>query len=234
MRGLWLISLTWMVTPARAEVMMTLTGTSDYIYRGVSQTENQPAVQAGVECSGDHAAFELWTSNANFGGPSRFFGSGHTEIATSASLFTGDERALRYELGIDYFSYPGLRPKVNYPEMTAALTHGPFSAAFHYTWTYDDSEQSAYYIEINLNRPLQFFKLSTNVHLGFSWGHAWTAYNGGPYEDFSFGVAKPLWRAILNLQIVGTVGYVPIPYGQPLSGKAEVLLSASWMFPSRE
>lgn len=85
--------------------------TSDYLFRGVSQTQRKPALQAGITWTADNGAYAgawgssiSWLSDSDPGGvqPSRTDGYG------LAGTF-GDS-GVSYDVGANYYRYPGRYP----------------------------------------------------------------------------------------------------------------------------
>ncbi len=55
---------------ASAEISTTITGTSDYIFDGISQTQGDPALQVSLDYSHESGAYAgIWTSNVEYAGP---------------------------------------------------------------------------------------------------------------------------------------------------------------------
>ena len=50
-----------------------VTLTSDYVFRGISQTDENPSIQGGFDISGDLLYAGVWGSNANYDGASGEF-----------------------------------------------------------------------------------------------------------------------------------------------------------------
>jgi uncharacterized protein (TIGR02001 family) len=54
-------------SPAKFNLAFGLAGTSDYVTRGVTQTEGRPAIQGYIEPSYGIAYVNVWSSNVDFG-----------------------------------------------------------------------------------------------------------------------------------------------------------------------
>ena len=234
--ALWLAGCGFSPTTARAEMTASATVVSDYDYRGVSQTASDPAVQIGTGYTGNHIHLEVWSSNVKFDTTPGFFDSRHSEVAYSASLLAGSDALVSYEIGVDYFTYPGWHPNLDYPEVVATVAHGAISSSLHYTWEYSNQrpQLAAYYLEANDSCQLRHWGLKAIVHVGLSWGEYWNLYNGGKYADLSLGIQREFRYATVTAQVVDTAGYVPIPHGQPFSGKARMIVSVSMEMPFRK
>jgi uncharacterized protein (TIGR02001 family) len=202
---------------------------SDYDYRGVTQSANHPALQLEVDYATDPLHVEIWTSNVQFGSEQGAFAAGHQEVAYSADLTFNKDGWLRYNVGINYATYPGLHPECNYAEVAATATHGPLSSALHYAWDYCEVNPrlGAYYEEINAQWPLGATPLAAVTHAGISWGPYWTFDNNGAYADYAAGLTGTWGRFTVLVEGINTHGYQSISHGSPLSGKAKLFVSVA-------
>jgi len=95
--------------------------TTDYVYRGLSQTEGDPAIQADVHYRGVRRwAVGVWASTVNFerrGGPS-------AEIDVYAGWDWSLDKDWDARIGLTHYFYPGDNAQVSYDydEFTASLT----------------------------------------------------------------------------------------------------------------
>lgn len=77
-------------------------GTSDYVFRGVSQTDEQPAFQAGIDASYGIFYIGAWGTNVD----SDFVGGSSAEI----DFYAGIKPTLgpaTFDFGVIYYWYPG-------------------------------------------------------------------------------------------------------------------------------
>jgi uncharacterized protein (TIGR02001 family) len=130
--------------------------TSDYVFRGVSQTQEDPAIQGGVDASYGMGYAGVWASNVDFGSkyPSTevdfYFGVKPTVADTSL------------DLGVIYYGYTkdkGLTPGAySYLELKAAAsrTFGPatLGAAVYYSPEFPGKTGHATYAELNASAPV--------------------------------------------------------------------------------
>lgn len=89
---------------------VTIGGTSDYVFRGVSQTLEDPAFQASIDASYGIAYAGIWGSNVDFGG---------TETA-EFDLYAGIKPTWKsplgevtFDFGVLYYAYPGASSSAN-------------------------------------------------------------------------------------------------------------------------
>lgn len=89
-----------------------VTGTSDYLFRGISQTNNNPAIQGYAELQlFDWVYFNVWASNQNWVATT-LQGSGYQSTNSSLEVdFSGGLRhtwgAFTLDVGAVYYTYPG-------------------------------------------------------------------------------------------------------------------------------
>lgn len=79
--------------------------TSDYVFRGVSQNRENPAIQGGLDLTYGIAYFGLWASNIDFG-PN---GDGSKQVNTELDIYGGIKPVwgpATFDLGVIYYSYP--------------------------------------------------------------------------------------------------------------------------------
>lgn len=132
--GLLLLS-----TPAMADISSTVKVVSDYTFNGVSQTSNDPALQASLDYAGANGFYAgTWMSNVDFGG------GDDTNIEWDAYL--GKYYQLNKQWGVDtgiaYYTYHGddASSSYNYPEAYAKFGYnssmGDTEVNFWYSWDY--------------------------------------------------------------------------------------------------
>jgi uncharacterized protein (TIGR02001 family) len=89
----------------RCEFSMNLAGTSDYVFRGISQTDNDPAFQGGADMACGLFYAGVWGSTVDFG-ENDF----NQSIAPyEVDLYAGIKptwRDLTFDLGVIYYAYP--------------------------------------------------------------------------------------------------------------------------------
>ena len=84
---------------------------SDYVFRGVSQNREKPAVQGGIDLGYGIAYFGLWASNVDFGNNGGFGGSAsQQQVNTELDIYGGIKPVVgpaTFDLGVIYYAYPG-------------------------------------------------------------------------------------------------------------------------------
>ncbi|GAA6211727.1 TorF family putative porin [Hyphomicrobiales bacterium 4NK60-0047b] len=90
----------------RPELSANVALTSDYIFRGISQTQEGPAIQGGFDASYKMFYAGVWASNLDFGGDDNGNDIANIEI----DLYAGIKHkfgAIEADLGVIYYAYPG-------------------------------------------------------------------------------------------------------------------------------
>ena len=182
---------------AFAQLSGTVSVVSDYRYRGVSLSDNEPAAQAGVtydDAQGWYAgAFVSTAESAGYhethGVQAIGFGGYAWRLASGLTL----------EAGADY-SVVTTSPRFDYTEVYAGFAFQNVSGRVYYSPRYFGQDSPAVYGELNLAQPLH-----DNVHLvahvGVLGSHAKTLYGPppGPVVDGAAGVSFT-WNGF-NLQV---------------------------------
>lgn len=132
--GLLLLS-----TSAVANVSSTVKVVSDYTFNGVSQTGNDPALQASLDYAADSGFYAgTWASNIDFGS------TDNTNLEWDAYVGQYFQLSEKWSLdtGIAYYTYHGesFSDNYNYPEVYAKVGYnssaGDTEVNFWYSWDY--------------------------------------------------------------------------------------------------
>ena len=101
--------------------------TSNYLFRGVTQSGNEAAVQGGLDYSHDSGLYVgTWLSNIDF--------AGGTELDVYGG-FAGESGDFGYDIGIIGYLYPAKESEedANFAEIYLGLAYDMFSAGVAYT-----------------------------------------------------------------------------------------------------
>lgn len=165
---------------ANAEISVTPAIVSDYDFRGISQTAEDPGFQLGATWSHESGFYAgVWGSNVDFGGSSP-----DVEVDVFAGFAGGDaEESFGYDIGIVTYNYPNAAAG-NYTEIYAGLSKSFFSGKLWYSPSIGG--ETAWYAEANGAFPLPY-EISFNVHAGYSFGTYWDNIE---YFDWSAGFSR--------------------------------------------
>lgn len=157
------------VTVAQAQVTGNLGLTSDYRFRGVSQTQNAPAVQGGIDYA--HSS-GFYVGNWNSSVSSQLYTNGSGVESDLYAGFKGKFLGFDLDVGSMNYFYPratnGTSTNFDTNELYVAVGKGPLTAKVsnsvsNYFGT-ANSKNSQYY-QIDLVQPITR-KLSAVAHVG--------------------------------------------------------------------
>lgn len=184
---------------AQAEVSSTWAATSDYDFRGFTQTEEDPALQGSIDFATDNGWYiGAWASNVDFGP-----GDPNLEVDLYTGFSGGAEDGLGWDVGLIYYSFPS-ESDFNYPEIYGGLSYGIVSGKLWYSNDFNNTDESAIYLEGGVDVPLPN-NFSVNAHAGYSDGDGVEAAFGlSNYLDYSVGVGYAAGNFDLELKYVDT------------------------------
>ena len=92
-----------LATGAQAEITGNVALSSDYMFRGVSQTDSTPAISGGFDYSHESGFYAgVWASNIDSG----FYSEANVEIDTYFGYAGGSDN-FSYDVGFLRYNYPG-------------------------------------------------------------------------------------------------------------------------------
>lgn len=192
------------------EVSFNAAITSDYRYRGISQTRLRPAVQSGVDYvgsasglyAGAWASTIKWTRDAG--------GGGSVELDLYAGKRGAISTEISYDVGALAYVYANNRlnnvagfANADTTEIYGQLGYGPATLKYSHAVTnlfgFADSKNSAY---LDLGAS---FDAGNAYTVSLHAGHQRIKHNGqADYTDWKVGVSKDLGFASLQLAALGT------------------------------
>ena len=190
-------------TAVGGNVSATVGLVSDYDFRGISQTLNDPAFQAGLTYTSDTGLYYgLWGSNVDFTSSDNDPGYplDIDKPSTEMDVFVGfsGEKVVGYDVGIIYYTYPN-SGELNYAEAYGSISKGP--ATLKVWWAWNDfggkGKKGAVYTEGNLNVPMNE-GFSFLAHFGYT--DADKKRSVGNYLDWSLGVGYEASNFELSLK----------------------------------
>lgn len=187
---------------------------SQYVWRGMTQTAKQPALQAGVDYAHTSGLYVgTWASNVSWlkDGAGSLYDSGGTVELDLYGGYRGalGETGIGYDLGLIRYLYPGSKrsgsPGANATELYAGLSYGWLSARYSLAasdqaWGFDDVRGTAYY-ELNADIPFGESGVSLNLHVGsfrFDGRAGGISNDEYDYEDWKVGFTKT-WDNGINI-----------------------------------
>lgn len=183
---------------ARAELGSTITLTSDYDFRGITQTALKPALQASLDythASGFYAS--AWGSNVEFGKTAK----SKVELDWIAGFKGNFAEGFGYDVGVIRYSYLPTDDEVAFNEIYAGVNLQAVSLKYWYSNSFGNVGDAASYLEANATIPLPS-EFGLALHAGHSAGKYWDNSNGRGYTDYSIGFSKPIGKLTATLKWV--------------------------------
>lgn len=175
-----------------------LTVTTDYVFRGYTQTGEDPAVQGGLDWAGPGGWYVgTWASNIDFG-------SGD-DASVEVDIYGGyawEANGVSYDLGVLYYAYPGAESSAGYDfvEAYAGLSYDldavSLSGAVHFTPDNFGETGTGWYLTGGLSGALSD-ALSMDANVGFS---QVTEDFGEDYLDWNVGLSYSFSSVALDLR----------------------------------
>jgi uncharacterized protein (TIGR02001 family) len=183
-------------TLAHADVTGNLGLTSDYRFRGISQTQNAPAVQGGIDYA--HSS-GFYVGNWNSSVSSSMYTNG---AGVESDLYVGYKKDVYKGITIDVGSYNYFYPRAttagtgsNFDtyEAFAGVGYGPVSVKYSQTlgngyFGATNAKGSKYY-QADVNYPVPGSKISLLAHAGKT---DVAGQSTGDYTDYNFGLGYNL------------------------------------------
>jgi uncharacterized protein (TIGR02001 family) len=196
--------------------------TSDYRYRGISQTRLKPAIQGGADYA-HPSGFYVGTWLSSIKWIKDFNGGADVEWDIYGGYKGEIQKDLAYDVGILTYQYPGhdLDPAPTTTELYGALTFGPATLKYSHSVTnlfgFRDSKNSGY-LDLTAN-----FDVGNGITVTPHVGYQKVAKNGDfSYTDYAVTVAKDFSGFLLSAAIVGAetkeIGGIKA-YASPANGK---------------
>lgn len=216
---------------------------SDYLYRGISQSGANPAIQGGFDlahASGLYAG--VWGSSISFINEAGLGNSGGLELDTYAG-YKGTASDIGYDVGFLRYNYPAsyasgvIKPDTN--EIYGALSYSIVSAKLSYSLgdTFGVSKaQGSTYAELNASYPIADTGMTVGAHFGlqtFAGATAdanKTAGTDPTYSDYKLSVTKDFSGYVAGLALSSTNAssfYTTVTPQAKKLGKGTVVLSIS-------
>ncbi len=161
--------------------------TNNYIWRGVTQTDDKPAVSAGIDYATDTGIYVgTWASNVDFGG----------DASTELDLYLGfanEVGEFSYDFGYVYYGYPD-GDDIDFGEVYGSVGWSFISVGIsttaHSDWSSDFGDDI--YIEANLT-----FEILGDIELGLHVG-SYNFDDGLDYQDYNVSLSKSGFSFMLS------------------------------------
>lgn len=156
------------VSLGKIDLSANVTGTTDYRFRGISQTQNSFAIQGGADVTTESGLYVgTWNSSVS------------TDVYTRGSGIESDVyfgfrkdvyKGLVLDVGSYNYFYPRTGASFDTHELYAAASYGPVTARYNYSlnnyFGASNSDGSQYY-QVDVNYPLPVYsKVAVVGHVG--------------------------------------------------------------------
>jgi uncharacterized protein (TIGR02001 family) len=160
---------------AQAELSANIAASSNYYFRGVSQTGDSAAVSGGVDYNHDSGFYlGTWMSNVDFTSAPK----SDMEVDLYAG-FGGDigDSGFSYDLSVWYYWYPGAGGddqggELDYTEVSGSLGFGPVTATIAYTVDAESDGPGPFqdddiYYGLSADLPVDIEGFTPSVFIGY-------------------------------------------------------------------
>jgi uncharacterized protein (TIGR02001 family) len=191
---------------AEPEISANVALTSDYRFRGISQSNEDIALQGGFDIAFD-AGFYVgtWGSTVDFDSNDGFDGSLELDYYVGWSMET--ESGVGVDIGYLYYDYPGDEgAEGDYQELYGSVSFADFTLGINYSDDYYGETDTFFYYYGDYS-----LGLGENFSLDFHIGYNDLEKNGGflatdedSYIDYSIGLTTTFLAVDWTLAWVGT------------------------------
>ena len=205
------------VAAIAAEVSGNVSMTSDYRFRGISQTDTQPAIQGGFDVAYDNGVYiGMWGSNVEFSSVSM-------ELDYYVGYSGSISEDISFDLGYIYYDYPGATAQdlgfgsidYDYEEVYASISYKDFTLGAAYSDDYWLESGNFYYVYGDYSFALPH-DVSLDLHYGYNdfensssdtgqdGGQAFLSGDEDSYSDYSITLTKAFAGVDVSLSWVDT------------------------------
>jgi len=179
--------------------------TSDYRFRGISQSDRDPALQGGFDYAHESGFYVgTWASSIDFGTSDTGGSGGSVEWDFYGGFGKDINDNMSFDVGYIYYYYPSHNWSVdlNYQEFYGSLSFYGATVGVVYSDDYFQQTEDFWYFYGDYGLPLGDI-FSLDAHVGFN--DADDAFGtGGSYLDWSVGVSASAVGLDFSLAYVDT------------------------------
>ncbi len=190
----------------------TITGSAtlatDYIFRGYTQTDGEPAIQGSIGVNHESGlSASLWGSNVDFNDGDE----ASIEIDGTVSYTHSIDDKTAFSVGGVYYAYPGADSDLDYDyfEGYAGLAHsfdqfGDYSLQLYYSPEFFAETGEAVYVTGTTSIPTPVENLKFAGSVGYQWIDDNEKYGAPDYADWSAGLNYTYNKVTLGLKYTDT------------------------------
>lgn len=226
-------ALTLFSATASAKFSGYITLTSDYDYRGFSQTATDPAVQGGLDYAHEIGFYaSAWGSTLDWGKGSDADIEMDYIVGFSRNF---GESGIAWDIGYLAYTYPGA-DEFNFGEFYGGLSTDLFSIKFSYSNDFAGVGESAWYVDGGFQYAWDN-GWGVLAYIGYSFGNAFDrddgmAFGFPHYWNYGAGVGYTLGQLYFEAKVVGTDLNDPFKTEDGVfANDFRGLFSITWAFP---
>ena len=193
-------------TSSLAAVSGNIGATSNYLWRGTTQTANSTAVQGGLDYSHDSGFYAgTWASNVDFGDSTSY----------ELDLYAGYGGSIGEDFGYDvsylYYAYPDAQSNIDFGEVHISGSWKWLEIGYSQVINADDGVASdpldskdLSYLETTLTFPITE-TVSIAAHYGYSSGDVVESWFGvDSYSDYNVSVSADTTMGTVSFMLSNT------------------------------
>lgn len=192
-----------LLPPGWGNLGATIGVVSDYRFRGVSYTDEHPALQGNLDWTHDSGVYlGAWASNVDF-----------KDADAEVDLYGGyafDYGAYNIDLGAIGYYYPGAADSYDYDyyegkiAVSRSVGQVNTTGSLNYSPDYFRSSGDAVYAAFGADAPIMDTGFKVAGHAGYQWIDDETKFGAPDYADWSVGVSYDLYGFDLGLKYTDT------------------------------
>ncbi|MDP6315040.1 MAG: TorF family putative porin [Pseudomonadales bacterium] len=171
-----------------AEVSGNVSIGTDYIYRGISQTTENPTIQGGFDVEAENGFYAgIWGSNVDF--------DGSVEIDLYAGYGGSFTDEVSYDIGLLRYEYPddaqGGAPDSSFNEVYGSISVGGFTVGLNYSpdFFFESDTATYFYADYELSLPNDF---GLAFHIGDQSIDDNAQFTFDDYNEYSVSLSKTM------------------------------------------
>jgi uncharacterized protein (TIGR02001 family) len=214
-----------------SEVSFNAALTSDYRYRGLSQSRLDPALQGGADYVHNPTGLYAGTWLSTIKWTKDLGGSGDVEWDVYGGKRGNLSESVSYDVGGLYYFYPsnGLSPNANTFELYGQLGFGPAYVKYSHSLTNlfgTASSRGSGYLDVGAN-----LDVSNGFTLNLHAGHQRVRHNdAASYSDYKVGITKDLGVCSVALAYIKASTHAYLGPSAENLGKSGAVLTVSKTF----
>ncbi|MEJ2514242.1 MAG: TorF family putative porin [Gammaproteobacteria bacterium] len=203
---------------AAAGVSATVTATTDYVFRGITQSAEDPALQGSLDYEADSGFYVgAWASNVDFDDCC----DESVELDGYLGFYNEPGENWRYDAGLVYYAYPGTSEDLDYGEIYLGLGWQWFDVYYYYTNDFYAGGDAGFYWDLSGEFELPVWDLGLRLHYGYTGG---PALNGD--SSFEVGVESYSDYSVALTRDFGNFSFELAYWDTDLDGEFEVTRGA--------